>query len=36
MTAFSAKNKLGFVNGTILQPSDESDPFLLIGRDAMT
>jgi hypothetical protein len=26
MTALFAKNKLGFVNGTILQPSDESDP----------
>ena len=25
-TAFSAKNKLGFVNGIILQPTDESDP----------
>ena len=25
-TALLAKNKLGFVNGTILQPNDESDP----------
>ena len=25
-TALSAKNKLGFVNGAILQPNDESDP----------
>ena len=25
-TALSAKNKLRFVNGTILQPNDESDP----------
>ena len=24
--ALSAKNKLGFVNGTILQPNDQSDP----------
>ena len=36
MTALFAKNKLGFVNGIILQPSDELTPFLLIGRDAMT
>ena len=25
-TALSAKNKLGFVNGTILQPNDVLDP----------
>jgi hypothetical protein len=25
-TALSAKNKLGFVNGAILQLNDESDP----------
>ena len=26
-TALSSKNKLGFVNETILQPNDEADPF---------
>jgi hypothetical protein len=25
-TALSAKNKLGFINGTVLQPYDEADP----------
>ena len=28
-TTLSAKNKLGFVNGTILQPNDESNPLFL-------